>query len=86
MPVSVDETVNPSPDVPLSSEEEYSVRGYAKSAGFDLLSHDRGLFAQWQVQTSNSDVSPTQMMQMALNAKGDWDRQRSLIRVVRRYW
>jgi len=75
-----------SPEVGLSSEEEYAVRSYAKGAGFDLLAHDRSLFAQWQGQTNNSDVSPTQMMQMSANAKSDWDRQRGLIRTVRKYW
>jgi len=75
-----------SPQVAVSSEEEYSVRTYAKSEGFDLLAHDRSLFAQWQGQSNNSDVSPTQMMQMAANAKQEWDRHRGLIRVVRRYW
>lgn len=77
---------DPSPTVPLSAEEEFSVRSYAKSAGYDLLSHDRSLFGQWLGQTNNTDVSPTQMMQMAANAKDEWDRQRGLIRTVRRYW
>jgi hypothetical protein len=77
---------DPSPTVPLSSEEEYSVRTYAKAEGYDMLSHDRALFAQWQGQTNNTDVSPTQMMQMAGNARQEWDRQRGLIRTVRRYW
>ena len=72
--------------VSLSGEEEYAVRAYARQQGFDLLTHDRALFAQWQGQTNNSDVSPTQMMQMAGAAKQEWDRQRGLIRVVRRYW
>jgi len=74
------------PMVGLSQDEEYAVRSYAKSAGYDMLAHDRSLFAQWQGQTNNSDVSPTQMMQMASSAKQEWDRHRGLIRVVRRYW
>jgi len=78
--------LEPSPTVALSSEEEYSVRSYAKGEGFDLLAHDRSLFAQWQGQTNNTDVSPTQMMQMAANAKQEWNRHRGLIRTVRRYW
>jgi hypothetical protein len=75
-----------SPNIGISSEEEYSIRSYAKSEGFDLLAHDRSLFQQWQGQTNNTDVSPTQMMQMAANAKQDWSRHRGLIRTVRRYW
>jgi hypothetical protein len=77
---------DPSPTVPLSAEEAFSVRAFAKAEGYDLLAHDRSLFAQWQGQTNNTDVSPTQLMQMAGNAKSDWDRQRGLARVVRRYW
>jgi hypothetical protein len=84
LPYTVDG--DPSPEVGLSSEEEYSVRAYAKAAGFDLLAHNRSLFAQWQGQTNNSDVSPTQMMQMSGNAKQEWDRQRGLIRTVRKMW
>ena len=75
----------PSPETGLSPEEEFSVRAFARQAGFDLLAHDRSLFAQWQGQTNNTDVSPTQMMQMAANAKQDWDRHRGLIRTVRKY-
>jgi hypothetical protein len=86
LPDSVDETTTPSPEVGLGPEEEFSVRAYAKSAGFDLLAHDRSLFAQWQGQTNNTDVSPTQMMQMASNSKQEWDRHRGLIRVVHKYW
>ena len=73
-------------NVAISDEEEYLVRAYAKSQGYDLLSHDRAMFAQWQGQTNNSDVSPTQLMQMAGQAAQGWDRMRSLNRVVRRYF
>jgi len=76
----------PSPETGLSPDEEYTVRAYAKMAGFDMLSHDRSLFAQWQGQSNNTDVSPTQMMQMAAGSKSEWDRQRGLIRVVRKFW
>jgi hypothetical protein len=86
LPYTTDPDPSLSPQVALSDEEEYSVRSYAKSAGFDLLAHDRSMFAQWQGQTNNTDVSATQMMQMSASAKQDWDRQRGLIRVVRKYW
>jgi hypothetical protein len=72
--------------VSVSGEEEFSVRSFARAQGFDMLAHDRSLFAQWQGQTNNTDVSPTQMMQMEANAKQEWLKHRSLIRVVRRYW
>jgi hypothetical protein len=86
LPYDTDPDPLVSPETGLGPEEEYSVRAYAKQAGYDLLAHDRSLFAQWQGQTNNTDVSPTQMMQMAQNSKQEWDRQRGLIRVVRRYW
>lgn len=86
LPYDTDPDPQVSPETGLSDQEEYTVRSYAKQAGFDLLAHDRGLFAQWQGQTNNTDVSPTQMMQMAQNSKGEWDRQRGLNRVIRRYW
>lgn len=86
LPPSVDETTVPSPVVDLSDQEVYSVRSYSKAAGFDLLAHDRSMFAQWQGQTNNTDVSPTQIMQMTANAKSDWNHQRGLIRTIRRYW
>jgi hypothetical protein len=69
----------------LSFAEEMAVREYAKAEGFTLLTHDRALFAQWQGQTNNTDVSPTQMMNMAATAKQEWSRRRGRMRVVRRY-
>lgn len=74
------------PEVPLGEEEQFSVREYAKSQGFDLLAHDRGLFAQWQGQSNNTDVSPTQMLNMADSAKSAWERRSRKITTVRRYW
>jgi hypothetical protein len=71
--------------VMLTFEDEYVVREYAKAEGFTLLTHDRALFAQWQGQTNNTDVSPTQMLNMAATAKQEWLRRRGLTRVVRRY-
>jgi hypothetical protein len=71
--------------VMLTFEDEYVVREYAKAEGFTLLTHDRAMFAQWQGQTNNTDVSPTQMMNMAADAKREWNRRRGLARVVRRY-
>jgi hypothetical protein len=75
-----------SPETGLSSDEEYAVREYAKAEGFTLLTHDRALFAQWQGQTNNTDVSPVMMMNMAAIARQEWNRKRGLIRTVRRYW
>lgn len=70
----------------LNDEEAFAVRAYAKSEGFDLLTHDRSLFGQWQGQTNNTDVSPVMIMNMAMTAKNQWDRTRGHVRTVRRYW
>ena len=83
IPTSDEGTIDPA--VSVSGEEEFSIRSFARAQGFDMLAHDRSLFAQWQGQTNNTDVSPTQMMQMEANAKQEWDRHRGLIRVVRRF-
>jgi hypothetical protein len=74
------------PETGLNADDEYSVRQYAKSEGFDLLTHDRSLFAQWQGQTNNTDVSPVMMMNMAASAKAAWNDRRGLIRVLRKDW
>lgn len=72
--------------VELNNEDAYAVRMFARAEAYDLLAHDRSAFAQWQGQSNNTDVSPTQMMQMASSARDVWRRQRGLMRVVRRYW
>jgi hypothetical protein len=74
------------PEVTLGSDEEFAVREYAKAEGFTLLTHDRALFQQWIGQTNNTDVSPVMMMNMAGQARAEWNRRRGLIRTVRRYW
>jgi hypothetical protein len=74
------------PETGLDSDEEYAVREFAKAEGFTLLIHDRSLYQQWQGQTNNTDVSPTQMLNMASTARSEWSRRRGLIRTVRRYW
>jgi hypothetical protein len=78
-------TAGVSPTLSLSEGEEYLVRVFGRMRGYDVLQHDRALFAQWQGQTNNTDVSPTQMTQMAAGALNDWDRQRGLNRVIRKY-
>jgi hypothetical protein len=46
-----------------------------------MLLHDRTLYQQWQTQANNSDVSPTQLLQMASTFKQEWSDLRK--RVVR---
>ena len=80
------ELIDIDPETSLNGDEEYSVRQFAKAEGFTLLTHDRSLFAQWQGQTNNTDVSPVMMMNMAGMARSEWDSRRGLIRVLRRDW
>lgn len=64
--------------------DELIVRGYAKSEGFRALASDRALFQQWQENSNNSDVSPTQLNNMLGQAQGDFDRMRKRHHLMRR--
>lgn len=55
-------------------EDEQLLRRYVKALGFQALLADRNLFQQWQVQTNNTDVSPTQLTNMAQSAEAEWNR------------
>jgi|SRR5215471_654623 len=76
---------DPTFETGLGGEEEYALREFAKAQGYDLLTHDRSLFAQWQGQTNNTDVSPVMMMNMAGNAMSQWERRKGAIRQLRRW-
>lgn len=69
-------------DVPtfLDMTDEEVVRCYARWTALEALLHDRTLYQQWQTQANNSDVSPTQLLQMAGNFKQEWSdlRKRAL--------
>ena len=66
------------------SVDEMAVRKYAQFEGLRALDQDRALFAQWQTQANNSDISTTQLNQMVNAASGDWDRMRKRIFTIRR--
>jgi hypothetical protein len=61
--------------------DEQVVRAYARWTALEMLLHDRTLYQQWQTQANNSDVSPTQLLQMASTFKQEWSDLRK--RVVR---
>ena len=67
-----------------SNMEEQAVRQFARWRGLDALSGDRRLFQQWQTQANNSDVSPTQLANMEMNAGGEWAQTRRRIYTIRR--
>jgi hypothetical protein len=65
-------------------EDEHFVRVYARMRGFERLSQDRSLFQQWQTQTNNSDVSATQLTNMAQGSESEISRLRRRMYVIRR--
>jgi len=65
-------------------DAELGVRTYAAQQGYSRLISDRSLFQQWQTQSNNSDVSPTQLNGMYAMRVGEWDTLRNRIRRIRR--
>lgn len=64
--------------------DEDGVRAYARYIGAEMLLHDRLLFGQWQTQSNNSDVSPTQMLQTVGTFQSAWETTRNRLRRLRR--
>lgn len=73
-------------DFPAFSDydDEQGVRNYARYIGAEGLLHDRLLFGQWQTQSNNSDVSPTQMLQTVGTFQSAWQSTRNRLRRLRR--
>ena len=65
-------------------DAEMGIRTFAAQQGYGRLLNDRSLFQQWQTQTNNSDVSPTQLNGMFALRAGEWDTLRNRIRRIRR--
>lgn len=66
------------------SSDEQAVRAYARYTGAEMLLHERALFGQWQTQANNTDVSPTQMLQIASTFKQEWSDLRKRVARLRR--
>lgn len=64
--------------------DEQVVRCYARWTALEALLHDRTLYQQWQTQANNSDVSPTQLLQMASTFKQEWSDLRKRAVLLRR--
>ena len=64
--------------------EEWFLRQYAMWRGWDALRNDRALFQQWQTQSNNSDVSPTQLTNMAATTESEFGRLRKRMYKIRR--
>jgi len=67
-----------------SLPEEQAVVTLAQQAGLEALMNDRSLFQQWQTATNNTDVSPTQLANMAFGAQSKWERMRKHLYLMRR--
>lgn len=69
-------------DVDLDGE--MALRAYATYLGFQRLTNDRALFAQWQTASNNTDVSPTQLLGMVNTQAAEWRGMRNRLRRIRR--
>jgi hypothetical protein len=72
-------------DVPdFTLEDEMAVRKFVRLSGFRTLVDDRSLFQQWQAQSNNTDVSATQLLNIAQVAESEWRRTRQNLYTIRR--
>lgn len=62
----------------------WAVRSFCKAEAFDALLYDRARFQQWGTDQTNSDVSLTQMLQLAQLAKSKWAREQQRLRRMRK--
>ena len=67
-----------------SAAEETAIRQYCMWRGWDALRSDRALFQQWQTQSNNTDISETQLINMAGTSEAEWSRTRKRIYLIRR--
>lgn len=81
--IRVNDLTTGSPDV-ASLPEEQAIVTLAQLAGFEALMNDRALYTQWQTATHATDVSPTQLSNMAYGAQAKWDRMRKHLYLIRR--
>lgn len=81
--IRVNDLTTGSPDI-ASLPEEQAIVTLAQLAGFEALMNDRALYTQWQTATHATDVSPTQLSNMAYGAQAKWDRMRRHLYLIRR--
>jgi hypothetical protein len=65
--------------------DEAAVRAFCRLQGLRALVEDRALFTQWQTQTNNADISPTQLGNMKSEAYREWERMVARIRRIPRF-
>lgn len=68
----------------LDDAGEWAVRAYSRWMAYQTMAAERSLFKQWQAQSQNTDISPTQLQNMVLTYAQEWDRQRNQLRRLRR--
>jgi hypothetical protein len=68
----------------LDDEGIAAMRVFAQSEGFQLLLNDRALFAQWQGQPGNTDITALALAQIQSAKARNWERVQSEIRKLRK--
>lgn len=61
-----------------------ALRVFCQAEAFQLLMNDRSLFAQWQGQPGNTDITGLGMAQLASAKAGRWEREKARIRRMRK--
>ena len=64
--------------------DEMAVRMYVRLEAYRALNVDRSMFQQWQQQSNNADISPTQLNGMLSTAEQTFDRQQRRLFIPRR--
>jgi hypothetical protein len=75
--------VNANDVVGLSNEREWALRAYCRVEALRRLIGDRATFSQWQIRSSNTDVSPAALMNDLSLAEAEWNRRSRQIAVLR---
>jgi hypothetical protein len=68
----------------LDSTGIKALRVFCQSEAFQLLLNDRALFAQWQGQPGNTDITGLALAQIAAAKTGRWEREKARIRRLRK--
>ena len=64
-------------------ELEMALRAFCRMEGLARLVASRDLYAQWQIQSDNTDISPAGLMQMLAASEGEWRHRAHELLLVR---
>lgn len=74
--------VNGGDTADLSNNAEWAVREYAALQGYERLMNDRSLFANWQTQSNNTDVSVAALINAWATRSQQWERRRKQLTIL----